>query len=96
MHTLYNNTVAISQGMPANSYSISYATPKQANPELVINLVGLEERDDLTDAYLKITLTTSTLTSFSVEVLCGGSSLIYLVKIMYLSIVDTYDAFYCL
>lgn len=87
VYTLYNSsTTSLPQGLPASPFTIPYPTPKQTNPKLVIGLIGYEERDDASDSYLKVSLASSNLLGITLNVVTAGSSLVYIVQVMYLAI----------
>jgi hypothetical protein len=96
MSTLYNGNTALPQGGSGNIYSINYPTSKTTNPKIIISFIGYEERDDMSSSSFKLSITSNTLTSFTVNALCLGSNRLYYIKIMYLSLDNSFNAFYCL
>ena len=56
----------------------------------------MESRDDFSDSSLKLSIGSSTLAAFSVDVVVGALTGVYVVKIGYVSVDDLYDGVYCL
>lgn len=77
--------------MPLNTpttFTTSYPVPKPTNPELIIALVGYEDRGDMSASVMRVTISTNAITFFSLNVLVGGSTQLYRLAVSYISLID--------
>lgn len=82
--TLYSDSMTPVSA--TSTYQIAYATPKTINPKIIICIADYEERDLMTGVSFKLAIFANTLASFSVDLNCAGSALVYLVSIMHISL----------
>lgn len=61
----------------------------------MLGVIGYEERGDMIDSVFQLNLGTTTLATFTIEVMCAGTSAVYMFRISYISLEDVNNAFYC-